>query len=379
VTDRSPLTRALRALFAGLVMLGAGAMETSAQLVIRDLVVSGGASAEGYQGNLPSIGVPVRDSTNFASAAIGEVSVSADLAYPLGVGGSLDLTFDGGFRQFAAQGFTLKDYAPRELVGTLDVQYSRTFGSRIGASARARLEGRQVDDRPPMPLFLQPGFRAGEMALAASVRGPREVVYDVQISGSRSDFLAPEFAPQIRLLNRESYRGEVGATLASGGGSLRVFGGGEGSRFPKQNTFDSTDPVRRDVTFHGGASWTYQADYLVQMVLEGRANRSNSLRPEYDALTLRGLFTASVAEGVVVSVYGALTAKQYLHESRFARLLPGEEANSASLAYVSVTRSLARNLDGTLRMGWTRAETEIGGAYFQRFGGSFILNYRPVL
>jgi hypothetical protein len=364
---------------AGVVVLGTGAGETSGQLVVRDFVVSGGASAEGYQGNLPSIGVPVRDSTNFASAAIGEMSISADLAYPLGVGGSLDFTFDGGFRQFAAQGFTLKDYAPRELVGTLDVQYSRTIGSRVGASARARLQGRQVDDRPPMPLFLQPGFRAGELAVATSVRGPREVLYDLQVSASRSDFLAPEFAPQIRLLNREAYGGEIGATIGRGVGSLRIYGGGEGSRYPKQDTFDATDPVRRDVTLHAGASWTYQANYLVQTVLEGRANRSNSLRPEYDALTLRGLFTASVAEGVVVSVYGALTAKQYLHDSRFARLLPGEEANSASLAYVSVTRSLARNLDGTLRMGWTRAETEIGGAYFQRFGGSFLLNYRPAL
>ena len=360
-------------------MLGAGAQGASAQLVIRDLVLSGGASAEGYQGNLPSIGVPVRDSTDFASAAIGEMSLSADLAYPLGVGGSLDLMFDGGVRQFAAQGFTLNDYAPREWVGTLDVQYSRTFGSRVGASVRGRLQGRQVDDRPPMPLFLQPGFRSGELALAASLRGPRDVIYDLQVSASRSDFLAPEFAPQIRLLNRDGLRGELGATIGSGGGSLRIFGGGEGSRFPKQNTFDPTDPVRRDMTFHAGASWTYQADYLFQTVLEGRANRSNSPRPEYDALTLRGLFTASVAEGVTMSVYGALTAKQYVHESRFARLLPGEEANNASLAYVSLTRTLARNLDGTLRMGWTRAETEIGGAYFQRFGGTFLLNYRPVL
>ncbi len=77
------------------------------------------------------------------------------------------------------------------------------------------------------------------------------------------------------------------------------------------------------------------------------------------------------------SVYGALTAKQYLHDSDFARLLPGDEANSASLAYVSLTRPLARNLDGAVRVGWTRAETEIGDAYFQRFGASFLLHFRP--
>jgi len=149
------------------------------------------------------------------------------------------------------------------------------------------------------------------------------------------------------------------------------------SGFPRQITFDPTDPERRDVTLHGGGSWTYEGESIIRVGLEGRANRSNSNRPEYDALTLSALISASLPQDVSFSAYGALTAKQYLHDSRFARLLPGDEANNASLAYVSFTRPLARNLDGTVRVGWTRAETEIGSAYFERFGGSFLLHFRP--
>ncbi len=347
------------------------------QFAIDDFVVTGGASAEGYQGNLPAVGVPVRDSTEFASAAIGELSLSTDLSYRTQSNGTVRLGFDGGLRHFSAAGFELRDYSPREWVGTLDATYSRALSDRLGMVARVQARGRQIDDRPPMPLFLQPGYRAGQLALELNALGPREVVYDLRVSADRSDFLAPKFAPQIRLLNRNVYRAEAGATLMGGASLLRLFLAGERSQYPKQSTFDVSDPERRDVTVHAGASWTHQGDYIVQVGLEGRANRSNSNRPEYDALTLSALLSASLPRDVGFSVYGALTAKQYLHDSDFARLLPGDEANSASLAYVSLTRPLARNLDGAVRVGWTRAETEIGDAYFQRFGASFLLHFRP--
>jgi len=106
-------------------------------------------------------------------------------------------------------------------------------------------------------------------------------------------------------------------------------------------------------------------------------NRSNSLRPEYDSGTVRALVAASLPVDVAVTGYVALTGKRYRHPTDFARLIPGEEANSASQAYLSLNRALAGNLDGTVRLNWTRAETEIGGQYFQRFGVSVFLNYRP--
>lgn len=378
--ERDAIVRVLlRSLLAGgIVTLGARGKLT-AQLTVNEFVVTGGASAEGYQGNLPAVGVPVRDSTEFASAAVGELALNTSMTYRTDERGRLDVAFDGGIRQFAARGFELKDYAPREWLGTLDIGYRRAVASRLGVTLRTELRGRQVDDRPPMPLFLQPGFRAGQLSVALDFLGPRDVLYDLEVSGERSDFLAPEFAPQIRLLNKEAYGVEAGATLSGGRSVLRLFAGAEGSRYPQQETFDQTDPVRRDVTVHAGASWTHQSDYVFQAALEGRVNRSNSDRPEYDAVTFRALFGASLPEGVTLNIYGALTGKQYLTDSPFARLLPGEEADNASFAYVSLTRSLARNLDGTLRMGWQRAETEIGGAYYQRFGGSFLLHFRPDL
>lgn len=353
--------------------------EVEAQFAVEEFVVTGGASAEGYQGNLPTVGVPVRDSTEFVSAAIGEIALSTALSYDMRESGRFDLVFDGGIRQFAARGFELKDYSPREWLGTLDLTYRLPVGARLGINLATELRGRQVDDRPPMPLFLQPGFRAGRAAVGLDVLGPRNVLYDLEVAGERSDFLAPQFAPQIRLLNREAYGAEAGATLSDGRSVVRLFVGAERSRYPKQDTFDATDPLRRDTTLHAGASWTHQSEYVFQAALEGRVNRSNSDRPEYDALTVRALFGASLLEGVTLNIYGAVTAKQYLSDSPFARLLPGEEADNASFAYVSLTRALARNLDGTLRMGWQRAETEIGGAYYQRFGGSFLLHFRPEL
>ena len=372
------MTKSERALLCFvLVALPLGHRTAAAQVTLDNLVVTAGASAEGYQGNLPAVGVPVQDSTEFASAAIGEVSVRADVAHRSAGTGALQVSFDGGLRQFSARGFQLRDYSPREWVGVLDARYARSIGGRVGLLLRVQARGRQIDDRPPMPLFLQPGYRAGQLAVGASIRGPRDVLYDFEVSADQSDFLAPAFAPQIRLLNQNIYRGEAGATMTDGASLLRVFLAGVLSRFPKQTTFDPTDPERRDMTLHTGASWTYQGAYIVRLGLEGRANRSNSNRPEYDALTLSALISASLPQEIAFSAYGAFTAKQYLHDSDFARLLPGDEANNASLAYVSFARPLARNLDGTVRVGWTRAETEIGDAYFERFGASFLLHFRP--
>jgi len=351
----------------------------ASQLTLRDFVITAGAAAEGYQGNLPAVSVPVTDSTDVVSALAGEFAVRADALFRSATRGTVSATFDGGVRQTAARGFELRDYAPREWVGTLDVAWVRPLGTRAGLMTSARLRGRDVRDRPPMPLFIQPGYRSGEAAILVDWDGPRSVLYDLGASVSRSDFLAPAFAPQVRLLDRDGVMAEAGATLEGGGSTLRLFAGMEWSRYPKQATFAPDDPYRRDQTYHMGAVWTWQRSYLMQIAAEGRANRSNSMRPEYDALTVRGLFTASLPQQLSLSVYGALTAKQYLHPSEFARLLPGEEANNASLAYVSLSRPIARNLDGTFRVGWTRAETEIGDAYFQRYGATFLLHYRPGL
>jgi hypothetical protein len=63
--------------------------------------------------------------------------------------------------------------------------------------------------------------------------------------------------------------------------------------------------------------------------------------------------------------------------TEFAQLVPGEEADNASVIYVEATRPLLLNLDGAVRFRWTRAETDIGNSYFERFGASFLFRYRP--
>ncbi len=42
---------------------------------------------------------------------------------------TLSLQFDSGLRQFVAGGFMVRDYAPRELVGRVDLSYRESAGS----------------------------------------------------------------------------------------------------------------------------------------------------------------------------------------------------------------------------------------------------------
>lgn len=116
---------------------------------------------------------------------------------------------------------------------------------------------------------------------------------------------------------------------------------------------------------------------FAQLGLEGNLNRSNSPRPEYDALNLRGLFNMPLPARMSLNVRAVVVWKSYVEDVEFA-LLPGEEADNASLAYVQLTRPLSSNLDGAIRFGWTRAEADLGQEYYRRFGGGIQLNYRPV-
>ena len=115
----------------------------------------------------------------------------------------------------------------------------------------------------------------------------------------------------------------------------------------------------------------------MQLGVDGTVNRSNSNRPEYDALSGRAVFATPLPGAFTLTAFAVLTGKSYLQETGFARLVPGEEADNASIAYLQVSRPLASNLDGVFRLGWTRAETDYGGAYYQRMGASVQFNYRP--
>jgi len=348
-----------------------------AQARFRDLVITLGGSAESYSGNFSAVTNPVVDSTENASAAVGELAVSGTLTLMGTRERSLEVSFDGGIRQAAAFGFEERDYAPREWVGSASTRFTQGLGRWGSLLVHGRYRGRSLQDRPPMPLFLQPGYATLQGGVGLITRSFDGLSFDTQVDVEAADYGALRLVPQLDLLDRRSSGAEVGMRWG-GSSTLRVYGGLRWTKYSNQGSFDPEDPFRRDRTARVGMEWTYGGDVFAQIGLDGTMNRSNSDRPEYDAFSVRALVTAPLPVGLAVHAYAVLTGKSYLHATDFARLVPGEEADNASIAYLQVGRSLASNLDGAVRLGWTRAETHIGQAYYERLGISFHANYRPL-
>ena len=349
----------------------------SSQVRWRDLVLTLGGSAERYSGNFSSVNDPVVDSTNHAAAAVGELGLRGTLALLERETHDIVLSVDGGVRQAAATGFKVRDYAPREWVGTSTLQLTRLVGTFGRLYARTGMSNRSVQDRPPMPLFLQPGYATGTAALGFVTRSLDGVQLDLEFGGESADYRALEFVPQLDLLDRRGVGVEAGARWGADPSSIRFFAGLRWNEYQHQGSFDAADPFRRDRSVRTGLNWTHIGSTFVQVGLEGTVNRSNSNRSEYDALSASVLVSTPLPARATLNVYALLTGKTYVHETAFARLVPGEEADNASIAYVQVGRPMAVNLDGAIRVGWTRAETDIGNAYYQRFGLSVRMNYRP--
>jgi len=360
--------------------LGGAPASVSSQVRLRDLVFTAGGSVERYSGNFSSVTVPVVDSTNSAAAAVGEFSARGRIVFLQDAKHGferLGLAFDGGLRQSAAVGFTLRDYAPREWVGNVDAWYQESLGTATSLRIQAGIQGRSVTDRPPMPLFLQPGHSTLTASATVFTRAGRGALVDATIDVERADYAALAFLPQLDLLDRTGAGVELGASWG-GASTLRFYTGMRWTSYRHQGSFDPRDPFRRDRTVRAGLDWRYGGSGIfAELGMEGTVNRSNSDRPEYDAVSVRGLFSASLPADFSLNLFALLTQKSYVRETEFARLVPGEEADNASLAYLQLTRPLATNLDGAIRLGWTRAETDIGNAYYQRTGFSFRLNYRP--
>jgi len=374
VTGCRPIT--VRALPAVTLLLAVVVRGAGAQVELRDLVLTVGGSVEAYSGNFSAVTVPIVDSTEHATAAVGEFGIRGVVSLLRGRSRSVELSFDGGMRQAAAVGFEVRDYAPREWVGSAAAQASQALGSWGSAFARGSVRGRTIRDRPPMPLFLQPGYFTSQGAFGIRTRSFDGIAFDARVDVERADYRALEFLEQLDLLDRTSEGLEIGARWGTGG-SVRFYGGYRWTEYKNQPSFEAADPFRRDNTATVGLEWTYGGDVVAQVGLDGTLNRSNSNRPEYDALSFRALLTAPLPAELTVNFFAVITAKSYVHDTNFARLVPGEEADNASIAYLQLVRSLASNLDGAIRFGWARAETDIGSAYYRRFGTSIQLNYRP--
>ena len=378
MTRRLSFALVLATLVSGLPF-GSGAAPLAGQDRIRDLVITTGFAAERYSGNLASVTVPVVDSTNRAASLIGEVGLRSTLLLFEGERSRLTTSFDLGLRQFVADGFGLRDYSPREKAARADVSLLQSLGSWGDASLVGAARMRSVDDRPPMPLYLQASFDQ----YTATARWQSPVVsdfrIDLRLDAERSDYDATGDQTQLRLLDRRAKGAELGVTWGTSG-RFRLFTQLRRTDYTQQASFDETDPFRRDRTVQVGGTWSYASSFLAEVGLVGTMNRSNSRRPEYDAISLTGDFAVPLPfGGLNLNLYGALTEKSYIQETDFARLVPGEEADNASIVFVDLNRAVANNLNATVRFGWTRAETDIGDSYYERWGVSVFMNWRPLL
>ena len=378
-------SRVLRAVVCAVLLAPAVA---EGQGRVNDFVITGGGSWESYRGNFSVVTVPNVDSTEHVGAAVGEFGARGRINLLDRPTRWLDLTLDGGLRQFAATGFQLRDYAPREWASRVDATYVQLFAGLGTLSAQASYRGRSVQDRPPMPLFLQPGLQGFRASTAFVFRPIQNVSFDAHVDLDRTNYSSPRLLPQLDQLDRTAQGFEVGA-LAAGGENWRVrfFSGLHWNHYEHQPTQVDDDPFRRDKTVDVGALWVMERwigeqediPLFATLGVEGTVNRSNSNRPEYDALSVTGdLFTQLPWWGLSTKVVSLLTWKAYVHETPFARLVPGEEADNGSVVHLDLIRDMAPNLTATLRFGWTRAEADIGNSYYRRFGTSLLFDFRPV-
>ena len=268
------------------------------------------------------------------------------------------------------------DYAPREWVGSATGNYTQMMGNWGSLLLQGRVRGRSVQNRAPMPLFMQPGYVSAQGMVGMVTRSMDGVSLDARIDAETADYAAAGYLPQVNLLDRRSLGLEAGVRWG-GASTLRFSGGFRWTQYRNQSSFDPEDPFRRDQTARVGLEWSYSGPVFLQVGADGTLNRSNSIRPEYDAVSVRALLTAPLPNQFSLNLYALLTAKSYVQETDLTRLVPGEEASNASLAYLQVGRPLASNLDAALRLGWTRAETDFGSTYYRRFGASAQFNYRP--
>jgi hypothetical protein len=358
-------------------VVAATAEPVAGQVSIKDLVVTAGASVEGYQGNMSSITLPVVDSTDRASAAVGEFGARGRLFFLNNPERGFRIDFDGGLRQFAASGFELTDYAPREVVGRADAVYRQSLGGLGTMHAAFGFKGRNVVDRPPMPLFIHPGYGATSGAVLVHFAELRGIQFDGEVMAERADYQSHTLFPQLDLLDNRSTRLELGGTFGTDW-RVRLYGAMRFTEFRQQGTNLERDPFRRDRMVEAGAVWMYRGPVVVQVGLAGVFNRSNSARPEYDAVRFRGNLAVPLAYDFTATLYASLTGKSYKHDFEFVRLVPGEEADNGSIVYAALNRPIAPTLDAQIRFGWTRAETELGGAFYERYGLSFLINFRPL-
>lgn len=363
----------------------AGAQETGGRRVeMRELVLTAGVQGTRYWGDFSSVTVLQIDSTRNALAGTGEFGVRGQVAVP-GDNRELRLDFGADLAQFATGGFELRNYAPREYSGGLELYYGQYLGAGV-LETKAEVRARGVADRPPMPLYLQPGYRR----YSGSVGYSRPIAFtslvddvDIAFTIENRDFAAPRLLPQLDLLDRSSGELTVGTSRSWRRGSsdgtdkLRVFGAYRYHNYPRKGI----SIRRRDRAARLGVQWVLDRletlGFHMEVDVSGTLNRSNSRRVEYNSAHFRAEAAKILGAKTIAILDLTLAAKSYTHKGRYQYLVPGEEADNATIVHAKLDRELGPNVRGVFGVFWNDVETNISGAFYRAFGATFTMNIRP--
>ncbi len=354
----------------------------TAQLRMENLTASMGIATEMYGSrDFSAITVPQIDSTESAFAGVGDMGMRGTLIVLATPERSLRCAVNGGMRQFVTSGFKLRNYAPRDLSGRVQCDYGQQFGGG-SLTIRPTVDARHIADRPPLPIYLPPGFSSGSMAVRYD-RPFRPTFHGYgQVSGEIRDFARPEVLPALDLLDRQELAAELGAVKHFPGApntydrsEIAAFGAYRYLAYPKQGL----GLLRRDNALQIGGRITLNQletrGFQLELTGSGIRSRSNSRRVEYNAATLDTELVFDLGESNQIRLTGSWKAKRYITPQQ--ALVPGEEADNSTSVAARITRFLDNGVRAALQGGWTRAETNVSGAYYERFSISFTLAVTP--
>ena len=375
----------------GMVMLGVlalvlGTGTASGQVRLENVSITMGVGGEVYgsDGNFLAIAVPQVDSTESALGASGDMGAAGTLILMAGNGRSLRTDFNFGMRQFWTNGFQARNYAPREHSGRVQANYLQRLGT--GALAIVpTLDSRHVADRPPLPLYLPPGYNAGAIVANYSRAIGTDLALYGQLTGETKDYTAD--LPALDDLDRRSVSLEAGVQRVFRGrpetrdpeirdrSTLRFFGTYLHHSYPKQGL----GLLRRDNAERIGGEFTLDRrdtqGFRFELRAEGMRSRSNSRRVDYNAGRIEARGSLELGDNTQLDLQGLWAVKRYINQQDF--LIPGEEADNATIVFARVTRFLPNGVRAGIGGGWRRAETNFSGAYYQRFSVSFSLTVSP--
>lgn len=359
----------------GVLAPAGGCGKLAAQLRLEHFDVTAGTAAERYTGKFSIVTVPIVDSADHAIAWASEWAFTSNVGLLSRPNRSLTVAADGALRQLATAGFLQRNYAPREHSYRVTALYQQNM-ARGTLRFIPAVEGRNVTDLPPMPLYLTPGNLAYSARVAFARPLDDRHAVDVGMALNEKDYAGPSVLPDLDLLDFRSLEVEAGVARrfrgSSGPSDVRLFLAYLRHRYRKQGH-------RSDDALRIGGSW--QLDWWEAKGLQidfntvGTLNRSNSSRVEYNVLKVEAEAQKNLGDDYIVTLSGTWSGKSYVNPQEF--LVPGEEADNHVALYGEVTRILSANVDAIIGGGWTRAETNISGDYYERFRLSFSLRASP--